>query len=510
MKSSDYFSVNACTPLKYIHKGGAVHIIGICGVAMAQLALELVRAGYVVSGSDRDYYEPMKSLLEREQITLFREYTSSNVRSDYDLVVIGNAASYTNDEVLEVEKLGLKYTFFSKVIYELLIEKTHSIVITGTHGKSTTTALASYVYTCADADPSYFIGGQSFDLEQSLKKGSGSICIVEGDEYDSAFFAKVPKFSFYKPNTLIITSLEFDHADIYSSLQDIVDQFEKLLCSLSENDTVLCCLNYPTLSECFYNWKEKYRPQFLSYGVSQAADFRILHREVSANGQKIAIANNKPEAAAFQDTVELSTKLQGEYNALNVAAVYIISRLHSLREDKVLNAIKGFQGLKRRQEILFERKDFILYEDFAHHPTAVTQTLQGLRERYHDAEISAVFEPRSNTSRRKIFQNEYTSALMSADNIIIQEVAVRHNDTANDLLNTAEIKKALTNQNKSCVICRDSEDIYSYIINNLLPSVRKNSSIEKRVIVIMSNGSFGGLSQKLKTYLNSKAYANNH
>ena len=236
----DYFDINNTTPLSKVKAGGRIHLIGVCGVAMGQLAAALAGQGYQVSGSDKEFYEPMGSFLERAHVQLLRGYNPSNVPPDADLVIIGNAISYGHPEVDAVERLGLPYNCFPKVLYEVAISGKKSIVVCGTHGKSTTTALCASIFESLGRNPSYFVGGVAGQLSTSLKIGEGSVSIVEGDEYDSAFFAKVPKFKFYNPDTCIINAVEFDHADIYADLSAVNREFDSLVRSLSKDAIALC------------------------------------------------------------------------------------------------------------------------------------------------------------------------------------------------------------------------------------------------------------------------------
>ena len=233
-----------------------MHVIGVAGVAMAQLAVSLSERNFTVSGSDKDFYEPMGSFLRGSKVKLNQGYATSNIPEKVDLVVIGNAVSYENPEVQELERLGSPYTLFPKVLYELVLDHTRPIVVSGTHGKTTTSALGAFVLHQMGLNPGYFVGGACPDLPGSLAVGTGQFSVVEGDEYDSAFFAKLPKFHFYKPSILIVTSLEFDHADIYENVEAIEKEFDKLVGAM-DRATIVVCTDSERLSRCAKRWSTR-------------------------------------------------------------------------------------------------------------------------------------------------------------------------------------------------------------------------------------------------------------
>jgi UDP-N-acetylmuramate: L-alanyl-gamma-D-glutamyl-meso-diaminopimelate ligase len=490
---SDYFSINNCRTLALPASSAfnKVHIIGVCGVAMAQLAVELSEQGYEVSGSDREFYEPMSSFLKKSPVVLKQGYQAVHVPEDVHCVVIGNAVSRDNPEVVEVEKRGCHYTFFSKALYDILIKGKYSVVVAGTHGKSTTSALLASVLHSAHASPSYFVGAQIAGFERSLQRGSGEHVVLEGDEYDSAFFAKLPKFLFYKPQLLIITSVEYDHADIYPDVESINRRFTELVLSLGVDDRVICCSDGNNLRKLIERWKKQARCSIITYGTDSYCDVRILERQRGEEGgQYVSIASE------FTGKKTFYTTLAGAHNAANATSVILASEFLGLSWDLRTSGIKNFLGVTRRQQIRFSSDTVTLIEDFAHHPTAVKETIRGIKEQYPEKHLIAVFEPRSNTSRRKVFQDDYISALIEADEVILRKVEPRHNDKDIDLLDTYSMATILSDGGTNAVSLDSVHEIHDYLM-----TLNGN----ERVILLMSNGSFDGLPQQLEDSLNKAA-----
>lgn len=473
----DYFSLPNSASLDTVPSGGRIHIIGVSGVAMAQLACALAKGGFAVSGSDIDFWEPMGGLLKRSSVKLHSGYAAENVPPDVQLAVIGNAISYGNAEVAAVESSACPYSLFPKLLGELVIKDRYSIVVAGTHGKTTTTALAAYVLRSLGVDPAWFFGAAALQLDESLHVAAGNVSVVEGDEYDSAFFAKVPKFVFYKPKTLIVTSLEFDHADIYADIKSIEKEFTNLICSMPDSGRVLVCDEAPLMRELTAKWRSLWHGTVLTYGCEQS-DFALLERRQRGGRQTFEIRDLDGRLYTA------SSPLGGRYNAQNATAIFAACLLLGLPAQEILEGISAFEGVKRRQERLDAGAEIVLIEDFAHHPTAVLKTLEGVKELYPNRRLWAVFEPRSNTTRRRIFQNEYISALSCADLVALSDVVARHNDVGIELLDTQAICAALKQRGCLAESFADYASLKEYLVANAQP---------EDVIVMMSNGAFGGI-----------------
>ena len=474
-----YFSVENSSSLDSLPAGGKIHIVGVCGVAMAQMAVALCERGFTVSGSDRNFYEPMGSYLGDHPIALHRGYREENVPRDVSLVVIANAMFPDNPEVRIVEKMGLAYTSFPQLLAELIIGDRDSIVVCGTHGKTTTTALIASVLHKTGLSPSYFIGGICEDLPRSLAIGKGDFSVVEGDEYHSAFYAKIPKFHFYRAKTVLLNSLEFDHADIYSSVDEIVEEFRRLLASLPSEGRIICCSDYPLVRKLSDSAGES----AVTYGHSVDSHYCLKDRKTSSTGQLITIESRA------RGSFEIQVPMLGEYNAMNALACTAVLLENGLELELIQEHMMDFKAVKRRQEVKFDREGLILIEDFAHHPTAVKGTVRAIREAYPRKRLWAVFEARSNTSRKRIFQRDYETAFEEADEVILAKVnSSSRMDETDDLIDIEELAGLIRARGSRCRALSSPDGIET----SLLSDVDTND-----VVLLMSNGSFGGLSRKL-------------
>jgi UDP-N-acetylmuramate: L-alanyl-gamma-D-glutamyl-meso-diaminopimelate ligase len=481
-----HFSIDKATPLASVPKGGRIHVIGVAGVAMAQLAVELTKQGFLVSGSDKDFYEPMGSFLRNSSVTLCKGYAATNVPASVDLVVIGNAVSYENVEVGVVEERDLPYSCFPRLLHETIIDGKRSIVVSGTHGKSTTTALIASTLRKLGGDPSYFVGGIAQDLPMSLARGDGAYSVVEGDEYDSAFFAKVPKFAFYHPDICVINAIEYDHADIYPNVESIIAVFREMVVKMPANSTVLCCTDYPHVKNLVDELTGKVAARIVTFGTSVEADISIVERSQSGLSQRVTARSGSYGEFSF------SLPMSGVYNAKNALVTIVVAMMSGYSMEGAAEAVSTFKAVKRRQEVRYDKHGVTLIEDFAHHPTAVQETLSGIREAFPGRKIWGVFEPRSNTSRRKVFQEPYVSAFKNADEVVLCQVVSRAIDANQELLDVDTLSAKIGEGGTSSRALPDPKAIEEY----LLAHVGTND-----VIVVMSNGSFGGLPQSLESAL---------
>lgn len=478
----EFFNIRHVTALSAIPHGSAIHFIGVCGVAMAQLAVELAHSGYRVSGSDKEFYEPMGTLLRGSPVRLSEGYAGSNVPGDVALVVIGNAISYGHPEVAVVEERGLPYTLFPQVLHDHLIAGRHSIVVTGTHGKTTTTALIASSLNKLNADPSYFIGGICEDLPESLRRGNGRLSVVEGDEYDSAFFAKVPKFDFYAPDTCIINAVEFDHADIYPDLTSINAVFEKMVRRLTAQGALLVCADGENVRARLSEWRSYCQAPILTFGEHALSDARIVARHTDEAGQRVSVQYGAR-------LLELAIPLIGAFNARNALVTFLALERNGFAEADILRALSTYRAVKRRQEIRFSSDEVVLMEDFAHHPTAIGETLRAVRERFPNRKITAVFEPRSNTSRKKVFFEEYLSVFAAADEVFLTTPVIRPGEATDDLLDVAVLAQTLSQSGVQTHGLPSAQAIADVLLSR---------SANGEVQVVMSNGSFGGLIELLR------------
>jgi UDP-N-acetylmuramate: L-alanyl-gamma-D-glutamyl-meso-diaminopimelate ligase len=375
------------------------------------------------------------------------------------------------------------------MLHETIIDGKRSIVVTGTHGKSTTTALIASTLLKLGGDPSYFVGGIAQDLPMSLARGDGAYSVVEGDEYDSAFFAKVPKFSFYHPDICVINAIEYDHADIYADVESIIRVFREMVVTMPAHGTVLCCTDYPHVKNLVDELKGEVAGRIVTFGTSPGADISILRREQVGLSQRVTARSETHGEVTF------SIPMSGVYNAKNALVTIVVAMMSGYSLEKATAAVATFKSVKRRQEVRYDKHGVTLIEDFAHHPTAVHETLSGIREAFPGRKIWGVFEPRSNTSRRKVFQEPYVSAFKNADEVVLCQVVSREIDTNQELLDVDTLSAKIGEGGTSSRALPDPKAIEQF----LLAQVGSND-----VIVVMSNGSFGGLPQSLENGLTAR------
>lgn len=496
---SDYpSSLARVAAVAKLKAGAHVHVSGICGTGMAAVATLLKVLGYKVTGSDKAFYPPIGDTVRALGVArLFESYSAENLEPRPDLVVIGNSLSRGNPEVEAVLERGIPFASMPELFSALLIgDHTHcanSVVVAGTHGKTTTSAAIATLLDSAGLRPGYFVGGVPQNLPGNVRQVDTTLpverrfVVLEGDEYDSAFFAKWPKFHSYRPDILVATSLEFDHGDIYQNLAEIEAEFSRLVISVPRSGAILVCDQGEHMSRVINEWRnsDARMAELLVYGLGEGADFRLLERTQREGKQHLRFKLRDRE-------LQCSTTLSGVHNALNLLSTAAVGVLADLSDSEIVRGIESFLGVWRRQQVLADISGVTVIEDFAHHPTAVDVTLWGLREKYAGRRVVAVFEPRSNTSRRGYFQAEYSRAFAAADLVVIKEVvdASGYSKTAEDLkpLDVKKLVEAIKETGKSAVSFGANDAILDYLMAAL-----KSGD----VVVLMSNGDFGGLMQQV-------------
>ncbi len=452
--------------------------MGIGGVAMGTLACMLKTSGYRVTGSDSGVYPPMSGILAEAKIPVTEGFAPENFEGA-DLVVVGNAMTRGNPEVEALLNSTTRYCSMATAIRQFFLQGKEVIAIAGTHGKTTTTALLSHILVTAGEDPSCLIGGVSIDLGANFRLGEGRYFVIEADEYDSAFFEKVPKFIFYRPRHLVLTSLEFDHADIYDSLDEITKWFRYLIRTIPSEGNLVYNAGNDILAEL----AEEAYSRVLSYGTEEsniAASF--LRYE---NGYGIHLLKDHET-----DGFELPTQLIGEFNLQNISAAAAMALRLGISRKRVIDGIKTFRGVKRRQEMIFEAENLTVYEDFAHHPTAIAAVLAAFRHRYPGAAIMALYEPRSATSRRKVFQDELPGAFSEADRIMIKSPFNLEGIPDDEQIDIPAVIENLHGMGKNAGLFFDVEAMIDELVDEIKPSV-------ETIVVIMSNGGFEGIYTKM-------------
>lgn len=506
-----------------------IHIIGVSGTAMGTFALMLRDCGFTVSGSDVSFWPPMGPLLKNSGVEISEGWNADHISESVDLVVVGNACGPQHIEVIAaIEKrkplmsmpeimgeyfVGDERGEGGSINIEAPIENQdkdqnkkdpkvskESFVVAGTHGKTTTSGLLAFVLTELKKDPTYLIGGVMQTKEEgkegtSHRVGKGNAVVFEGDEYDTSFFDARPKFLHYRPTYSIITSVELDHVDIYDSVEEYTKAFEHLI-KITKKGLVVSH-GYPLLNKLIEEAKNKshenmllgysakLEKEIIVYGLdnSPGVNFRAVLKETKSEGQYFELFVNGNSIG------EYCTPMYGEYNTLNTVAVLGI--LHqagiNIADQEVKNAIANFPGMKRRQEVVkrIDVKNILIIDDFAHHPTAVLETLKGIRTRFEGRRIVALFEPRSNTSRRKVFEHTYPSALAQADIIGIKVPPYRAEvDAGKDLLDPEVVRKEVEEKGKKVFLAETAEELVNMVYKDI-----ENGD----VIVVMSNGSFDGI-----------------
>jgi UDP-N-acetylmuramate: L-alanyl-gamma-D-glutamyl-meso-diaminopimelate ligase len=454
-----------------------IHLIAVCGTGMASLAGLLKEKGYAVTGSDVNIYPPMSDQLAAMGVNVLSGYKPENLDiAKPDIVVVGNAISKDNPEVLEVQKRGLTLLSMPQAIAELFLENKFPLVVAGTHGKTTTASMLSWVLERSGQSPSFFVGGILKNFGRSYQLGTGDYFVLEGDEYDTAFFDKGPKFLHYRPRMLILNAVEFDHADIYKDLAHVVSSFDKLVSLLPKDGVILADGDNKNVRALI----EKAPCKVITFG---------LETKVNLTADQIAFGE-KTIFRALKDGVEIGrfeSPLPGRHNLKNLLGVLGVALELGIMATDVQRALSEFESVKRRQEVLGTFRDVTLVDDFAHHPTAVAETLAALRGRFGKAKLWAVFEPRSNTTRRNIFQHDFAKAFDAADEIIFAAPYLVEKIPESERLHPEQIVADLKARGKKAFFLPSNDDIISLIARDAKAG---------DIICFMSNGGFGGIYQK--------------
>jgi len=447
---------------------------------MGSLACMLREAGHNVAGSDREIFPPMSDVLLNAGIRLDENYDPSNMGLP-DLVIIGNAISRGNPQAEHTLNRNLPYCSLPAALWRFFLHDKDVIAVAGTHGKTTTTALLSHILITAGYDPGCFIGGVAKNYDSNYRIGGGKYFVIEADEYDSAFFEKVPKFMSYRPRRLIMTSLEFDHADIYSSLSEIELWFKRLVNIVPSEGDVAYCAHYPALAKIA---ARSFAPVF-SFGTGEDADIFCRFSSYNEDNMEFVLSSSETGELAC------STPLLGGFNLANAAAASSMAIRLGVGAAQIVSALSTFRGVKRRQELIFSSPYIKVYEDFAHHPTAIKAVLETMRQRYPDSKIYAVYEPRSATSRRSSLQEETSSAFQNADEVFIKFP-----------FNIASVPEAERIDIEYVVERINAGGTPASLFVNvdaIIDVLCAETGLvkEERVIVIMSNGAFDGIYDKI-------------
>jgi UDP-N-acetylmuramate: L-alanyl-gamma-D-glutamyl-meso-diaminopimelate ligase len=454
----------------------SVHLIAIAGVGMTALAGLLKARGVAVRGSDEQIYPPMSDVLAAMGVEVVSGHRAENLTPRPDLVIVGNKVSRGNPEAQALLASDIPYLSMPAALGRLFLSDKRSLVVAGTHGKSTSTAMLANVLRSAGRDPSMMVGGHALDFGGNFAAGGGEHFVIEGDEYDSAFFDKRPKFVHYRPAAAILTAVEFDHADIYADLAAVKASFHRFVELLPAGAPLVVNTHFP---HAFDIARGAARCRLETFGGGGA---RWSYDRLRDDGERTRFRVLRDGAAEG----EVALRAPGAINVWNALGVYVLARVEGLTHAEVAAGIESFHGVARRQELVGVFAGVTLIDDFAHHPTAVAGVLSALRERYRERRLWALFEPRSNTSRRAIFQQEYARALAVADEVVLARVFRKESDVvdAAEELSAERLIGDLGAAGRRARLAADSSEIADLVVAEARPG---------DVVVMMSNGAFGGL-----------------
>lgn len=478
-----------------IKSGSKVYFLGIAGTGMASVAGLAKAAGYQVSGSDKEIYPPMSTMLEELKIPVLSPYAAANIdKATPDLVVVANALSRGNEELEHMLGKGIPYTSFPQFLGEYFLEQRTSLVVSGTHGKTTTTSLLAHVLTELNEDPGFMIGGIPRNFTYSFNLGKGPVFVIEGDEYDTAFFDKNSKFLHYRPKHLILNNLEYDHADIFPNLEAIEAQFGKLISLVPNLKNIIANVDDGGILSLLRKLGLE-KDIFAVSTLGKTADAKV--RVLSKGPAKTTSPSGKPQWEAEISTpewgsIKIKTTLTGEHNIANIAQV--IAALTTLSRDGVLKkhtaleiaaALESFKGVTRRLDHLASGGGVDVYEDFAHHPTAVRLVIEGFRKTNPGKRLLVAFDPRNATSRRNVFTEQFAESLRLADKVFVGKCTVDQRIPEAQRMDTTVLQK------------RIGTHAHSYEDNEVLLSDITREARSGDAVIFMSSGSFSGIQYRL-------------
>ena len=457
---------------------------------MASLAGMLQARGHHVTGSDLNVYPPMSTMLEQLGIVVSNGFKREHLTPAPDCVIVGNAIPRGNPEVEETLKRKLLYRSQAEVVKEEFIRGRHSLAVAGTHGKTTTTSIAAWVMDQGGLNPGFLIGGVAQNFGSSFRVAGSDYFIIEADEYDTAYFDKGPKFMHYLPELAIVNNIEFDHADIYRDLDAVKLAFRRFMNLVPENGRLIAGWDSPNVRAVVESFGERLFTRLETFGTDASAKWQVRNAEFGEELSRFEVfCENQPWG-------EFQTPLVGEFNLLNCLAVIVAADAWGVSKDKIQTALASFQNVKRRAEVRGEEQGVLVIDDFAHHPTAVRETLRALRARYRDRRLIAVFEPRSWSSRLAVFQDDYANAFTAADYVVIASVFDSDKVTEKGrALDTRALIEAISRQGKPAFALPDAPQIVAHLV----PELRGGD-----VVAIMSNGGFGGIHERILSALRSK------
>jgi UDP-N-acetylmuramate: L-alanyl-gamma-D-glutamyl-meso-diaminopimelate ligase len=455
-----------------------VHLIGICGTAMASLAGMLKQRGFRVTGSDRAAYPPMSVFLEELGVLVAQPFDRGNLNPRPDLVIVGNAISRGNPELEFVLDERIPLCSLPQILHDEFLRGKEVLVVAGTHGKTTTTSMLSWIFHCAGLKSSFLIGGIAENFGSSFALGEGRHFILEGDEYDTAFFDKGPKFLHYFPDAVILTSVEFDHADIYKDLDAVETAFKRLVNLVPQRGRIVAFDSGASVERCI----SRAFCTVERYGSGPKSDWQVSNLRLEATRTSWSVLHQGEPWADFEFA------LGGEYNVWNATAAAALAAGYGISKEQIRGALKSFKSVKRRLEVKAQVNGITIIDDFAHHPTAIAGTLTALRSRYPGGRVWAILEPRSNTLRRNVLQNDLAKSLALADEVVVAGVFKSEVIPAAERLDLVALATQIQKHGRRARVIADVDSI----VQMVAPEMRSGD-----VVAILSNGGFGGIYEKL-------------
>jgi UDP-N-acetylmuramate: L-alanyl-gamma-D-glutamyl-meso-diaminopimelate ligase len=470
-----------------------IHLIGICGTAMASLAGMLKERGFHVTGSDAAAYPPMSDLLGELSIPVAQPFDAKNLEPKPELVVIGNAISRGNSELEYVLDQRIPFCSLPQLLHNEFLRGKEVLVVAGTHGKTTTTSMLAWIFHSAGLDPSFLIGGIAENFGSSFHLGQGKHFILEGDEYDTAFFDKGPKFLHYFPDAIILTSVEFDHADIYKDLDAVETAFKRLVNLIPRRGRIIAfdgAAGDQIESASLERSLAKAFSPVERYGAGPRANWKVTNFRLDPGATTWSVEHNNAHWADFEFA------LAGEYNVWNATAAAALAASCGIAPKDIALALKSFKSVKRRLEVKAQVNGITIIDDFAHHPTAIAGTLKALRSRYAGSRLWAILEPRSNTLRRRVLQSDLARSLAQADEIVVANVFRSEAVPEHERLELPALAAEIKQHGRPARLLADADAI----VQTISPELRSGD-----VVAILSNGGFGGIYEKLPARLKQLA-----
>jgi UDP-N-acetylmuramate: L-alanyl-gamma-D-glutamyl-meso-diaminopimelate ligase len=455
-----------------------IHLIAVCGTAMGALACMLKEIGHHVTGSDQHIYPTMSDFLRAKGIPIFEGFNASHLSGQPDLVVVGNAVSKENAEVKAMQAMQLPFCSMPQAINRFAAAGKHQIVITGTHGKTTTSSFVAWMLHCARMDPSFLIGGIVAGFQSNYRVGQGDWIVLEGDEYDTAFFDKGSKFLHYTPQMAVLTSIEFDHADIFTDLAQVKSSFRAFIERMQTSADLIACDQDENIAELL----PICRSRLVGYGKEPSSEWVLGQHRIQPPFIVFDVLHHGNLYARFK------TRMIGEHNLFNLLAGVAIGERLGIDRKTIAHALESFAGVRRRQEIRGTRNDVTIIDDFAHHPTAVKATTRAVKSFYGDRRVIAVFEPRTNSSRRNIFQDVYPDSFDAADLICVRQAPLLEKIPENQRFSAQQLVSDLCAGGKNAHFFEDTDAIIVFLCSQAQPG---------DVVLIMSNGGFDNIHARL-------------